>query len=264
MNDENQRLTYDPVTGFSTVPADATSVEPTEAPVADEVASVEAPAEYAAPETAAPEEAPVDDAVVSTAMVDDAVMEEIPAEAPTADDVTEVAIEEAAVPAADMAATEAATEAVEESAGLATDVPVTAEVSTSVAALDPTVVLERLGEFLTGVFYIATMDGDQPRVRPFDSAVIDGGRIYFITDKTKPVYSQLLANPKVEIFAMPDEEGILRIAGQAVENQDEVLTRSLLERAGKYVGNANSVTFYLTNIVGEMTGTDGNKFQITL
>ena len=54
-------------------------------------------------------------------------------------------------------------------------------------------------EFLKrcGVYYLATVEGDQPRVRPFGTMDIFEGKLYIQTGKKKPVAHQMKANPKV-------------------------------------------------------------------
>ena len=61
--------------------------------------------------------------------------------------------------------------------------------------------MERVCEFLksAGVYYLATAEGDQPRVRPFGTANIFEGKLYIQTGKAKSVSKQLIANPKAEI-----------------------------------------------------------------
>lgn len=58
-------------------------------------------------------------------------------------------------------------------------------------------------EFLksAGVFYLATLDGGQPRMRPFGAVCGFEGRLYIVTTNDKPVYRQLKASPKAEICA---------------------------------------------------------------
>ena len=64
---------------------------------------------------------------------------------------------------------------------------------------------------------MATVEGDQPRVRPFGTAHIFEGKLYIQTGKTKDVSKQIHANPKVEICAFKDGEW-LRVAGELVED----------------------------------------------
>ena len=58
--------------------------------------------------------------------------------------------------------------------------------------------MERICNFLkeAGVYYLATIDGDQPRVRPFGTALLYEGKLYIQTGKIKPVSKQLPENPK--------------------------------------------------------------------
>ncbi len=81
--------------------------------------------------------------------------------------------------------------------------------------------MERVCEFLKkcGVYYLATVEGDQPRVRPFGTAVIFEGKIYIQTGKAKDVSKQMQANPKVEISAF-DGETWIRIAATAVRDEN--------------------------------------------
>jgi uncharacterized pyridoxamine 5'-phosphate oxidase family protein len=62
-------------------------------------------------------------------------------------------------------------------------------------------------EFLKkcGTYYLATTDGDQPRVRPFGTADIYNGRICMLTGKSKDVSKQIQKNPKAEICACAGE-----------------------------------------------------------
>ena len=63
--------------------------------------------------------------------------------------------------------------------------------------------IERVYEFLNTAqtYYLATVEGDQPRVRPFGTALLYDGKLYIQTGKVKPVSKQLAANPKAEICA---------------------------------------------------------------
>ena len=68
-----------------------------------------------------------------------------------------------------------------------------------------------------GTYYLATVEGDQPRVRPFGTVDIFEGRLYIQTGKSKPVSRQLQANPKAEICAFADGKW-LRLAGTLVRD----------------------------------------------
>lgn len=66
-------------------------------------------------------------------------------------------------------------------------------------------------------YYLATVEGDQPRVRPFGTVEIFDGKLYIQTGKIKPCYKQMEANPKVEICAF-DKGTWLRIEATAVND----------------------------------------------
>ena len=90
--------------------------------------------------------------------------------------------------------------------------------------------MERICNFLkeAGVYYLATMDGDQPRVRPFGTALLYEGKLYIQTGKVKPVSKQLAANPKAEICAFKD--GVwLRIAGELVNDDRVEVKKAMLD-----------------------------------
>lgn len=86
-------------------------------------------------------------------------------------------------------------------------------------------------EFLTKnpTFYIATMDGDQPRVRPFGAVMKYEDKIYFTTNNTKPVFSQLAANPKVEISTASPKGEWIRLTGKAVVDSRNEVKSAMLE-----------------------------------
>ena len=90
--------------------------------------------------------------------------------------------------------------------------------------------MERVVKFLkaAGTYYLATVDGDQPRVRPFGTAHIFEDKLYIQTGKSKNVSKQLHANPKAEICAFKDGEW-LRVAGELVEDDRREARVSMLE-----------------------------------
>ena len=79
-----------------------------------------------------------------------------------------------------------------------------------------------------GTYYLATVEGDQPRVRPFGTAHIFEGRLYIQTGKCKPVSHQLAANPKAEICAFHGGRW-LRLAGELVEDDRREARQSMLD-----------------------------------
>ncbi len=79
-----------------------------------------------------------------------------------------------------------------------------------------------------GTYYLATVDGDQPRVRPFGTVNVFEGKVYIQTGKVKDVSKQLHKNPKAEICAFKDGEWI-RIAGELIEDDRIEARQSMLD-----------------------------------
>jgi len=67
-----------------------------------------------------------------------------------------------------------------------------------------------------GAYFLATVDGDQPHVRPFGTIEIFEGKLYIQTGTFKPVSKQIHINPKVELCAMNKAGKWLRVAGTLV------------------------------------------------
>ncbi|MBP3217141.1 MAG: pyridoxamine 5'-phosphate oxidase family protein [Lachnospiraceae bacterium] len=85
-------------------------------------------------------------------------------------------------------------------------------------------------EFLKkcGTFYLATVEGDQPRVRPFGAVNEFDGKLYITTSNQKPVYAQMMQNPKIEICGMLGGQWI-RIEARAVCDSRIEAKESMLE-----------------------------------
>ena len=79
-----------------------------------------------------------------------------------------------------------------------------------------------------GTYYLATVDGDQPRVRPFGTINIFDGKLYIQTGKSKDVSKQIQANPKVEISCFADGKW-LRVAGKLVRDERREAKASMLD-----------------------------------
>ena len=110
--------------------------------------------------------------------------------------------------------------------------------------------MQRVCQFLkeAGVYYLATVEGDQPRVRPFGTAHIFEDKLYIQTGKVKPTSRQLLANPKAEISAFHNGTWI-RIAGTLVEDDRVEAKKSMLDaypnlRAMYNENDGNTQVFY--------------------
>lgn len=81
------------------------------------------------------------------------------------------------------------------------------------------VFMEEVCKFLKKceTYYLATVEGNQPRVRPFGTADIFENKLYIQTGKVKNVSKQMKANPKIEICGMADGKWI-RVEAVAVED----------------------------------------------
>ena len=90
--------------------------------------------------------------------------------------------------------------------------------------------MQRVADFLkkAETYYLATIEGDQPRVRPFGTAHIFEGKLYIQTGKVKDVSKQIHANPKVEVCAFKDGKW-LRVAGELVEDDRVEARQSMLD-----------------------------------
>ncbi|MDR3599346.1 MAG: pyridoxamine 5'-phosphate oxidase family protein [Desulfosporosinus sp.] len=77
-------------------------------------------------------------------------------------------------------------------------------------------------------YYLATLDGDQPRVRPFGTVNIFEGKLYIQTGRVKDVAKQMMANPKIEICAFNGQEWI-RIQAVAAEDDRVEAKQSMLD-----------------------------------
>ena len=113
--------------------------------------------------------------------------------------------------------------------------------------------MERVCKFLkdAGTYYLATVEGDQPRVRPFGTAHIFEGRLYIQTGKAKPVSRQLMANPKAEICAFHNGTW-LRVAAELVEDDRVEARKSMLDaypslRKMYDENDGNTQVFYFKN-----------------
>ena len=91
--------------------------------------------------------------------------------------------------------------------------------------------IERVCQFLdeARTYYLATVEGDQPRVRPFGTALIFEGKLYIQTGKIKNVSRPLAANPKAEICAFQNGQWI-RIAGELVNDDRREPKVAMLEK----------------------------------
>ena len=111
--------------------------------------------------------------------------------------------------------------------------------------------MQKTVDFLkkAGTYYLATTDGDQPRVRPFGTALVYGGKLYIQTGKVKPVSKQLHANPKAEICAFAADGRWIRVAGKLISDDRREAKQSMLDAYPSLQGmysadDANTEVFY--------------------
>ncbi len=90
--------------------------------------------------------------------------------------------------------------------------------------------MKEVHEFLKecGVYYLGTMDNDQPRVRPFGTIEIYNNLLYIQTGKNKDVYKQIEKNNKVEICAYKDGKW-LRISGSLIADDNVEAKKHMLD-----------------------------------
>ena len=113
--------------------------------------------------------------------------------------------------------------------------------------------MERVEKFLkdANVYYLATMEGDQPRVRPFGTAHIFEGKLYIQTGKVKEVYKQIKENPKAEICACMKDQW-LRVSGELMEDDRREARQSMLDdypslQSMYSADDGNTAVFYFRN-----------------
>ncbi len=105
--------------------------------------------------------------------------------------------------------------------------------------------MSKINDYLTeaGVFFMATVDGDQPKLRPLGAHFEMDGKVIFGVGDFKSVYRQMTANPKVEIVAAKKDGHWMRYTGKAVFETDPKYAEVMLDGAP-----------YLREIYNEKTG----------
>lgn len=103
------------------------------------------------------------------------------------------------------------------------------------------------------VFHLASIDGNQARVRPFSFIMKRKERLYFCTSKNKDVYNQLVKNPNIEISVMGNSGKWLRIKGKIAFDESREAKKQVFEEAPpllkiypKGTDDELFVTFYFT------------------
>ena len=119
--------------------------------------------------------------------------------------------------------------------------------------------MKEVYEFLKkgGVYYLATVEEDQPRVRPFGTIDLYEDKLYIQTGKVKEVAKQMKANPKVEISAMTPDGKWIRISAEAVLDDNIKAQEHMLDaypnlKAMYQPGDGNTEVYYLKNAVAQI------------
>ena len=123
--------------------------------------------------------------------------------------------------------------------------------------------MERVYQFLkdAGVYYLATVEGNQPRVRPFGTVNIFDGKLYIQTGKVKPCSRHIIANPKVERSAFHQGSWI-RVTGELAEDGRVEAKKSMLDaypdlRSMYDENDSNTQVFYFKNAVATFSSFGG-------
>ncbi|MCR5357200.1 MAG: pyridoxamine 5'-phosphate oxidase family protein [Lachnospiraceae bacterium] len=115
--------------------------------------------------------------------------------------------------------------------------------------------MERVVKFLkeAETYYLATVDKDQPRVRPFGTVNVFNGKLYIQTGKVKDVSKQIHANPKFELCAFKNGEW-LRVSGKLKEDDSREARQAMLDAYPSLQGmysadDGNTEVFFIEDAV---------------
>lgn len=119
-----------------------------------------------------------------------------------------------------------------------------------------------------GTFYIATVDGDQPRVRPFGVAEVYNGKLYIQTGKKKNVFKQMIENPKFEITTVkPSGTEWIRISGELVNDDSREAKVYILDqnpglKSMYSADDDNTAVLYIKNGVAKLSSFTASEKEI--
>ncbi|MBR1667482.1 MAG: pyridoxamine 5'-phosphate oxidase family protein [Bacteroidaceae bacterium] len=119
-----------------------------------------------------------------------------------------------------------------------------------------------------GAFFVATVDGDQPRVRPFGVSEIIDGRLYIMTGKVKDVYKQMAKNGKFEICALKKSGSEwMRLSGTLVNDETLAVKEEFLNRNPSLKGmykadDDNMAVLYITNATARFCSFAGPERKV--
>jgi len=123
--------------------------------------------------------------------------------------------------------------------------------------------MKEVYEFLKkcGAYYLATTDGDQPRVRPFGTVLIFENKLYIQTGKAKNVSKQMMKNPKIEICAFSGDKWV-RVEAIVVEDDRIEPKRKMLDaypqlKSMYSAEDSNTQVLYLKNATATFSSFGG-------
>lgn len=129
--------------------------------------------------------------------------------------------------------------------------------------------MQRVHDFLkaAGTYYLATVEGDQPRVRPFGTIHLFEGKLYIQTGRVKSCSRQLAANPKAEICAFHNGAW-LRVACELIEDDRVEARASMLDaypnlRAMYNENDGNTQVLYMQNATATFASFGGAPEVVT-
>ncbi len=132
--------------------------------------------------------------------------------------------------------------------------------------------MQKVLDFLAAnpVFQLATVEGDQPRNRPFGFCMAENGKLYFITGEAKKVCAQLKANPRFEISVANDRGEWMRLTGRAVfDTRPELVEKAfgimpMLRDIYGAPGGPKAAMFYADQAVAVFANMSGGSETVTL
>lgn len=106
-------------------------------------------------------------------------------------------------------------------------------------------------------FFLATVDGDQPRVRPFNAVVEFDEKVYFYTNNHKSAFRQMMDSPKIELCAQISEERWIRVSGKIVFDYRPEAKKAMLDanpELRKMYSEDDKIfeVFYLSNLSAQI------------
>ena len=116
-------------------------------------------------------------------------------------------------------------------------------------------------------FFFATVDGDQPRVRPYNAVVEFEDKVYFYTNNHKSAFKQMMVTPKIELCALISEERWIRVSGKIVFDYRPEAKKAMLDanpelRSMYSEDDKIFYVFYLSNMSATIHSTQTEPEEI--